>query len=793
MRAPILSGYGQTRPSQEGLAYRTDSGVSPEAFGAGIARGLGDLGESLVEAGIAYDERQKKTARFGALMGLSEFQVQTNEALTNLKRSAPVTGFDFAKEADKLYKTYEQQYLAKLPPNLVPEFQYRSQQIRQGVMGDALDFQYKQQDAFFVEGINTEYERAKNGIFATPDEYAKWDAHMAEVIASSDLPAAQKALLAREVRAGLTSVLYGRKVEEALRPGRVAPAGTTPASVQGAYAGLVKRGLPQVQAAVLAGNIEQESGGRPNAWNKDEGALGIIQWRSDRLNKLRTFAAKAGRAADDIDVQLDFLLWEGTQGGSPQDRAAWAAFMAATTPEEANAALKGYIRYGDNSQGTRLANAGKLLGIDPSTIKVGPTELESINSDPQFDGVPLEDRLAIQAGAQRKVDEEIANSVKAAQAAAEEARNALYVGLHDGTADEADLQAARNSGLITDVDDIEKAEKILSDRSKGLADQQFIEGALAAGGVGYGTQNNDEFNSWFKANKGAEAVAARDTGSFNTSVLPAVQTLQDIPTDLIGLLTSMSRSNDVEAMRWAYDRLLDLQDKAGDAFDARTPEALARRADQYRFMLGSATDQELNDYVRGGRNPQEIAINPRMDEQAVKILSNPESEAAKLSADITEAWDTMFIWEPEQSPVAAAEMQEEFRAGFINNFRATGDENSAIELTKTQLKRVWDVTQIGGRGNQLMRLPPHKVGYPAVEITLSPGRGSSSVEIDYDAIIRNEFGMLDDEEFMLVSDRQTAQELQARQAGETTQLPSYVVYKIVDGRPIPQAGRWVYP
>jgi hypothetical protein len=308
MRAPILQGYGGVNPSKQGLSYLSDEGATPEAFGAAIGRGLGQLGESLMEAGEQYEQRNAKTERFGALIGLSDFQLQAAEALTNLKQTVPPDIKDFPKQADAVYAPLEQKYLSSLPPRLQQEFTYRSRQIKQGIMADAFQFQYTQQNAFYREGIAKELERAKNAVFQTPAEYDKWDAHMAEVISESDLTPIEKMQVARETKGALTTVLYGKEVQEAKKGNVVLPKGTTPANVEGAYAGLVKRGLPQMQAAVLAGNIEQESGGRPEAWNKDEGALGIIQWRLDRLTKLKEFAARAGRAPADIDVQLDFLI-----------------------------------------------------------------------------------------------------------------------------------------------------------------------------------------------------------------------------------------------------------------------------------------------------------------------------------------------------------------------------------------------------------------------------------------------------------------------------------------------------
>jgi hypothetical protein len=135
--------------------------------------------------------------------------------------------------------------------------------------------------------------------------------------------------------------------------------GNQPSGADAWYNLLVERGVPPMQAAVSAGNVQQESGGRANAWNDKEGAGGALQWRLDRLDNLKRFAEERGSKWDDLGTQADFHVWESTEG--PEARNA-RGFYQARTPEEANRALKGYIRYGDNSEGTRLANARKWLG-----------------------------------------------------------------------------------------------------------------------------------------------------------------------------------------------------------------------------------------------------------------------------------------------------------------------------------------------------------------------------------------------------------------------------------------------
>lgn len=134
------------------------------------------------------------------------------------------------------------------------------------------------------------------------------------------------------------------------------------------FRGLLERGYSPVHAASLAGHVVQESGGNPTALNEKEGAFGLLQWRLDRRENLQKFAAERGVDPSDPNLQLDFIKRE---MAGPEARAG-AKFTAAADLPTASAALKSYIRFGDNSAGTRLANAQRLLGGKAGMLTPAP-------------------------------------------------------------------------------------------------------------------------------------------------------------------------------------------------------------------------------------------------------------------------------------------------------------------------------------------------------------------------------------------------------------------------------------
>lgn len=133
--------------------------------------------------------------------------------------------------------------------------------------------------------------------------------------------------------------------------------------------GFIARGYSPVQAAALAGHVQQESGGDSTNVNQQEGAHGLLQWRLDRWDGLQNFAKAQGKSPLDPEVQMDFV---GHEMHGPEAKAG-AGFLAANDLPSASAALKPFIRFGDNSAPTRLANAQALMSGRAGMLSPTPT------------------------------------------------------------------------------------------------------------------------------------------------------------------------------------------------------------------------------------------------------------------------------------------------------------------------------------------------------------------------------------------------------------------------------------
>lgn len=146
---------------------------------------------------------------------------------------------------------------------------------------------------------------------------------------------------------------------------------------------LSNSGVNQTIAAGIVGNLLVESGLNTRAAgdyrNGHPTAIGIAQWRGDRLDALRNFARSSNRDFYSQDTQLDFLMWE-LKTKYPQ---VWAQLQRARTAEEAADIFRvGYERPSSDPrishEADRRAYARQLSSLD---VVKDVTDISKIVSD----------------------------------------------------------------------------------------------------------------------------------------------------------------------------------------------------------------------------------------------------------------------------------------------------------------------------------------------------------------------------------------------------------------------------
>jgi hypothetical protein len=127
-------------------------------------------------------------------------------------------------------------------------------------------------------------------------------------------------------------------------------------------------GLNSDQAAGIAGNLQVESGFRTDAFNPNEGAIGLAQWEGGRRTNLQALAAQRGTSETDLATQLDFLISE-LQG--PEAGALQAVRAAGDAGSAASAFDQFYERSDGSARATRIADAQAIASGNPTFAGTG--------------------------------------------------------------------------------------------------------------------------------------------------------------------------------------------------------------------------------------------------------------------------------------------------------------------------------------------------------------------------------------------------------------------------------------
>lgn len=766
MKVPVPTS-GRVVPQQR-QAYTE---ASPNAFAGAenLIRGVSNLGRSLQQAGSVFAERDQKTDRFNSLTGLSKFDSDVTTSLTDLKRNFAPDGRGYITQAESLYDQRAANFLSSVPQDLQEEFRYRIAENKKSVVADSLKFQYEAGDAWFKQGISDELNRSKTLLDQSPQQLDAQRAHMAEVIDATDLPEIEKNNLKRAVSIGLEAATYKAEVRKdasnryALGVGNISDFGS-------AAKALIKKEEGYVPSAMWDVN-HHRVGYSSDTVTAPDGSYrmvreGDVTTRADAerdLDRRIADADKAGRGSVGTE------RWDSL---APNVKAALASvyYHYGKYPQEVIRA----VETGNNSE---IASAVRGLSSNPQRRDREAKIIEGsagIDADARFQNIPYEDRLALREDADREAVATAAAEAKAQKEQLALQTNDLYLGLLDGTKGKADIEAARGAGWLTDYDSIKKANDILKDSNAQTVLAGEAAQKLSSGGIFDPTDADDKKRlNAYVGKSGLDRISSGDQDYFSDSVIPLVSQIGDIPTDVAGTLMGMVRAQNSQQAMFALDALAQLRDANQIAFDSRVSNDVASQVDMWDSQKALATDQAaLLDNVRGGTDQATRQARMALRSEAKSILAQtqngiPNSKA--LLSQVTNAFDGFFTREPGlyTNPTANQALEKEFSTLFIDKYSQTGNTQTATDLAIKDLKRNWDVTDLGGR-KMLMKYPPQKAGY-------RPINGS------FDWIsesARKDLGLQPGESFELFSDDKTREDIQAFQRDPSARPPSYRVFTI---------------
>lgn len=759
MRVPSNTTPRTQRASGD-LPFIQNRGSAGPASQAALGNQLTQLGNTMGSVGGLLDQQATQARRFGVMQNFTAFTTAVDERLANLKRNADPAQGNFADTAVAEYSNWEADWLETVPDEFYDEFATRAAETKARVARESLAFQYERTDEFFRQGVKDQLDLSLTSL-DQDGSVANLDAQRAKIdefINSTTLTEAEKTALRRQTYAAIESVSYKSEV----RRGNLELGALGVGSAPGEAVDLIL----EFDGSSLENGLDYET----NRQLLSERVQEAEQIAVAAIGDLDRWAAMPSRVRGALISLVDDL------GELPDTVQAAIASGDLQAVADAVAGLSG-------TEGDRRAvEAEIILGL--RDMPEGQLDV-----DPRFANIPYEDRLALRADAEREAAAAQAANQQAALTAQKASINNLMVGLYDGTKGQYHIDQAREQGWLTDYEDIKRAQGIIAEQEKGLVAVQQIQAMISSGMTGNPADEDfrNAFNT-FIGQGGQQALRERSPEYVANVLIPAVRTLGDLPTETVGLLTGMMRSQDQNQALFALDTLSQLEQASPSAYSSRVTEDVAADVEYWRAAKDYYPADEVLAAVRGGTTQEERTRVTMLREEARKLINDGTVKVTGVEAYISGLRRTMGDaagWR-NGDPVMAAGLEQAMTSDYIQLFEREyardGDERLAQERATKALGRVWRVTDVGGQ-QQLMKYPPEAVGY-------------ETWNGNYDWLTeqgRADLGLDEGTPFQLISDEQTRSEYQAWASGaDGATRPSYLaVYKDENGNlkmPLDAAG-----
>lgn len=692
--------------------------------GEAVAAGLGNLASGVQQLHAAFQQQDDSLNRFNSLRGFSDFQTKVTTSLAEAKRGYQSDGQGFTKAASDLYDKEAEAYISTVPAQLQPEFRYRIGETKRSVVADSLDFQYKQGDAWFNQGVKDELDKSKNILDKQPEMMDSQREHIFQTIDATNLPQNQKDQLKHDASISLESATYRADVRSnAVKDATVGPIGSAVDKIMGA-----EGSGPQSWGGSKASGYGQFI---PSTWLRV-----VSQYRPDLVQKDAN--GNITNQKELLDMRDDKSLGREMTTHLTEESA--ASLQASGLPAtDGNLYLMHFLGAGDAPKVLRANPATPLSAIvQPASMKANPFlanmtagdvrswaankmggRATSVDDDPKYANIPLEDRWALQSQANQQAASITADTAAAQKAMVDTNTNSLYVGLMDGSKGQPDIDAARQAGWLSSYASINQANNILEERNKHL--DYANQGSTNLQNPNYvwapGEDSQKQLNAVVKQGGGVDRIAGRDDEYFDGRVLPMVSQTAILPSSVADTLTGMVRQGDQQSGMWALDALAQIRDHNEFAYNNGVPKDVQDQVDRWDVLKDSSQDQNVVwNSIRGGADQASRQLQTQLGKEAQGILSQTTSGVSNAKTLLAgalggfESGSRFFDAAMPTAPAAAQVVQNEFNRRFIENYKIVGDETKAANLSVKQMSRDWAQTQVGTP--DLMKYPPEKYYKP---------------------------------------------------------------------------------
>lgn len=711
-------------------------GATPAAFGGAIGAGLQQLGDAGAQAGAAVQQfqlvKQEEANRLAEFDRQTTFVAFGSDQATKLeqaRRDLSGPAQDFTKGFMGGFDADAAAFLEKVPERDRHAWQARMQQLRAGVAGDALRAEFTQRDSYYKTTIGDTLGHLANGAMSSPDQLDGFRAQGEQIINASGLSAQDKLEYATRWKGSITVAAAQGDVMRDPEGALKRLGGLPREAVQGV--------VSPTSSDVASKIIGVESGGRANARSKTSSASGLGQFTdstwlslykqklgaggltdaqilakktdpelSRRMTNFLVDANKAvlgdkGLPATDANVYtLHFL---GPEHGVDLIRAPSDKPVESFLPREFITANKSVLA-GKTAGQVREWAARKMGGnaAPPGPGQSSATPNEPPAVDPRYADLPVDAREQLIGAAQREIDRKQAVAAQAEHEAHNAWLNQFMNDLNDGKAGQADIEAARKSGVLTDFDEINRAQTIVEQRNKQMGDLNTFNTLLATPGF--------TWNPFDERQTKAVEAAVKNMGGTPQAAFDVWQR------------TGILADSGAVALRGSMISTNPQQVAAGAAIAsnmlARNPNAFAgvkggNEIEQNALLYGHL----VNDLGFAPADAAARVAQQNTPEMRRKIeMGKPETQAFRtqilkrdVANDLSNAFGGWFSIDPEfTSPEQKNVAAQDYADIAADHFARYGDAGAAEAFATAQMKKLY-----GAVNGRLMKYPPTR-SYPAV-------------------------------------------------------------------------------
>lgn len=683
------------------------------SFGGQEAQALTGLGEAVGQLGAKIAANQKKLAEFGYEDQFIKLQDADNtdyeqRQRTGLSGSAEGWWQGARTTTAERFNTW----LETLPVQAREEYRAKSSRFIAARTASAFRDQYQQQDANTKLTLTEEQRKAGLQVQNNPLTYEQFAQQQIDLIDKSPLPPPEKERLKAEAKNSLAYIAEASRAQK---------------DPDGYVAGRLAPGLDGVKEL-----LRSKEGFRnapywdTNAWRVGYGSDTITKADGTVVKVQQGMQVSREDAERDLDrrIKTEFLpsvvKAVGKEGFEKLSNPAQAALTSLAYNYGAGAwdgPLASVAEAARSGDPAKLAAAIEAKAGDNNGVNAARRKSEAAMVRAGAGGVGMsaasmqltpQQRAAVDETAQRALAQQNAQATQAAQEVLEARRNQVYIDLKEGTAPQTVYQEARRTGLLSDFDQIQKAEGILKARFKDEEDYGVGLSLMQNGRVAsnpYDKAHRDGAGAYFDrgVKAGADPAALAAQVFDKTGIVPPA-----FATAMRGALVSEDKARVAAGLLTAANMLR----QNPNAFaGVEGGSDLEKSAGEYRRLtegLGLSTEQATERVMKDARDPERL--NPVKQEQLQQFRkqSLTQEQIDKRLVSNFSSWnplsDAPFSAQLPTGPqrTALASIYSSFATEGFEHHR---DPDKALAYADMQMQK-----QFGTQNGVITRYPPNKTG-----------------------------------------------------------------------------------